>query len=129
MCHKNDKILPTMDDPANKAYTSVRTRPIPACEQGLYQRANKAYTSVRTRPIPACEQGLYQRANKAYTSVVNFALALWFYRKASLWAENCPNFSFFLFGPGNLNYDKPQGGPLGRKLSQFFLFFCLGREN
>jgi hypothetical protein len=28
--------------------------------------------------------------------------------KASLWAENCPNFSFFLFGPGNLNYDKPR---------------------
>jgi hypothetical protein len=22
-----------------------------------------------------------------------------FYREASLWAENCPNFSFFLFGP------------------------------
>jgi hypothetical protein len=29
-----------------------------------------------------------------------------YYHKASLWAENCPNFSFFLFGPGNLNYDK-----------------------
>jgi hypothetical protein len=26
------------------------------------------------------------------------------YRKASLWAENCPNFSF-LFGPGRFNYD------------------------
>jgi hypothetical protein len=25
--------------------------------------------------------------------------------KASLWAENCPNFSFFLFGPGYFNYD------------------------
>jgi hypothetical protein len=26
--------------------------------------------------------------------------------KVSLWAENCPNFSFFLFGPGYFNYDK-----------------------
>jgi hypothetical protein len=30
-------------------------------------------------------------------------------RKASLWAKNCPNFSFFLFVPGNLNYYTPQG--------------------
>jgi hypothetical protein len=40
---------------------------------------------------------------------LNLKRALWGDKPEGLLPENCPNFSFFLFGPGNLNYDKPQG--------------------
>jgi hypothetical protein len=46
-------------------------------------------------------------------------------RKASLWAENCPNFSFFLFGPGNLNYDKI----FERGTTRLWVILIMGREN
>jgi hypothetical protein len=34
--------------------------------------------------------------------------------KASLWAENCPNFSFFLFGPGQAPTLGPEKLPQGK---------------
>jgi hypothetical protein len=47
-----------------------------------------------------------------------FKRALWGDKPEGLLPENCPNFSFFLFGPGRFNYDYRKAS--GRKKLQFF---------
>jgi hypothetical protein len=56
---------------------------------------------------------------------LNLKRALWGDKPEGLLPENCPNFSFFLFGPGNLNYDKI----FERGTTRLCVILIMSREN
>jgi hypothetical protein len=48
---------------------------------------------------------LWKVKKKYREACLNLKRALWGDNPEGLLPENCPNFSFFLFGPGRFNYD------------------------